>query len=368
MGSPENNLNIGEHDENANLETSQVETPEKIKEIEINESAEKLSSIKLESDRIKGILRAKQKIGLDVSVEEAQLMKLRGLEMKQNLLNTSKWIEGNVLKLENEKLSAAGIEVFSDQSLSETDINFLCDTKGFLDSGDGKNVRVVIVNKDHWPEVMKTMGRDEKQIKFAGRAKEYGIVPDGVDPFVVLPSSDVFIENTSYGEMYKQSPEFQEKAGKPGGVEDLYRGIYLRNVVSHEISHLYQVSKSDAEAALAGDTGPHDSIFEARELLACAFGLWSLKKSAEPGFSAYLDACKKVVISNIGDSYAIDQAQRSLYAAELINSSSDEELKDLFDGLYAKCRASDDGVRNKLEDMATAIRKGEISAAELKSL
>lgn len=292
-------------------------------------------------------------------------------EAKERVLrirDANNWIEQVGNKIENPDLVANNIEVFSDEQLQSEDIEFIIATKAQLDTGDGKPVRIIILNKEHWSEFMGLLGRDDSHRQFVGRAEEKPITPADINQFLVLPSSEVFSQDTPYRQMYLASPKVQEIINQPEGAETLYRGIYLRNVLSHEMAHLYQFSSAEIQDILqSDDTGYHEKFnkfLETREFLSCLFGLFNLKKNDQSVYEAYIDACQQLVKDGTGDAYVIEQAKRSLDSVNLLDSFSEQDIDEMFKKFHKICQSDDEEIKVQLQ----TIVEGEINVGKLNEL
>lgn len=235
-----------------------------------------------------------------------------------------KWVEGVCSKVESDELRIDGIEIFSDEALDESDLKFISETKIKLDIVVRKNIRIIILNKDNWQKFMEMSGRSDDEIKFTGRSEECPLVPDGLNPFIVLPSSDVAKTDTEYKEMYKLSPRIDEYAHQIDGVEKLYKGIYLRCMMSHEMSHVYQVSQGESGIQEFEENLP------SREFLAIAFGMHNLKKFSEEQFDIVIEASQNLIKNGNKNAYAIEQAKRILQATELLKLLQVSESEKIF--------------------------------------
>jgi len=288
-----------------------------------------------------------------------------GKERALKIQDATNWIEQVGNKIENPNLAKNNIEVFSDEQLQIEDIKFIIATKAQLDTDEGKSVRIIILNKGHWFKFMGLLGRDDSHKQFVGRAEENPITPTGISQFLVLPSSEVFSQDTPYKQMYLLSPKVQEIISQPKGIEILYREIYLRNVLSHEMAHLYQFSSTEVQDILQSDnTGYHEKLnkfLETREFLSCMFGLFNLKKNNQPVYEAYLDACQQLIKSGTDDTHAIEQAKRSLNSVDLLNSSSEQDVDEMFKKFHEICQGNSDSQKNDLQKMLLSIRDGEVS-------
>lgn len=309
-------------------------------------------------------------IGQEAGEELKKEIEASKEERALRIRDANSWIERVGNKVENQKLAENNIEVFSDEQLQTEDIEFIIATKTKLDTGEGKPVRIIILNKEHWSEFMGLLGRDGSHKQFVGRAEENPITPTDINQFLVLPSSEVFSQDTPYKQMYLSSPKVQEMINQPEGVETLYRGIYLRNVLSHEMAHLYQFSSAEVQDILqSDDTGYHEKLnkfLETREFLSCLFGLFNLKKNDRPVYEAYIDACQQFVESGTGNAYAIEQAKRSLDSVNLLNSFSEQNIDEMFKKFHGICQSNNDLQKDDLQKMILLIRNGEASPSQLK--
>lgn len=239
------------------------------------------------------------------------------------------WLEANVKKIEVSK----DVEVFSDEELSLEDIQFVVATKAQLDRGENKSVRIIVLNKENWPIFMGLLGRDDSQKEFTGRAEEDPIVPADVNQFIVLPSSEVFSQDTPYRQMYLMSPKFKELLNQPNGPEKLYKAIYLRNILSHELAHLYQFSPSEVKDILGSSDTKYDEKFnkslDTREFVSCMFGLYNLKNNDHQIYDIYIEACERLVQDGTSNAYVLEQAKRSLASNNLLGSLTSQDIDEM---------------------------------------
>lgn len=316
------------------------------------------------------IVEIKKGLSVDTSEEEQKIKELQVKERAIRIQGASSWIEGIGNKIENPNLVENNIEVFSDEQLQVEDVEFIIATKNQLDTGEGKPIRIIILNKEHWSEFMGLLGRDDSHKQFVGRAEENPITPADVNQFLVLPSSEVFSQDTPYKRMYLSSPKVQEMISQPEGAETLYRGIYLRNVLSHEMAHLYQFSPTEIQNILqSDDTGYHEKFnefLETREFLSCMFGLFNLKKNDQLVYEAYIDACQQFIKSRTGNAYAIEQAKRSLDSVGLLSSFSEQNIDEMFKKFYKICQGDNDLQRSDLQKMILSFRSGKTLPGQLK--
>lgn len=306
----------------------------------------------------------------ETSEGEQETTKLQAKERALRIRNASSWIEQADNKIEGPNLAENNIEVFSDEPLQPKDIEFIVATKTRLDVNESKPLRMIILNKEHWYQFMGLLGRDDSHRQFTGRAEESPITPGNISKFVVLPSSEVFSQDTPYGQIYMSSPKVQELINQPEGVERLYKGIYLRNVLSHEMAHLYQFSPAEIKDILQSGEEEYSEKFnkylETREFLSCMFGLFNLKKNDQSVYEAYLDTCRQLVESNAGDAYTIEQAKRSLDSVNLLDSLSEQEIDEILKRLHGVCQSNNDLQKNDLQEMILSVRNGKASLDQFK--
>lgn len=182
-----------------------------------------------------------------------------------------------------------GLEVFSDQSLSPADINFIVHVKNqydaYLNGGNIKPIQVFILNQKHWPVIAKCFGSNDP---FSGQSQEIPVTPFGM-PSVMLPSVDAVALETERKVMFRQLTETNIEISKvldnmdDNDKEEAYKLFYLRSMMAHEILHLYQFSQNEiATINLLSEDETQKAVeiekfLPLREWLACAMSLYVLK-------------------------------------------------------------------------------------------
>ncbi|MFH1769616.1 MAG: hypothetical protein ABH833_03025 [Parcubacteria group bacterium] len=285
---------------------------------------------------------------------------------KRQIRDASLWIETNVGKYENQDLTANGIELYSDEPLDASDIEHIIEIKKSLDTSRqaGATARVVILCKENWSRFTSEIGGRSQELN--GSSEEYPIVPEDVTPFVVLPSSDVFKENTFYGKLYKLGVEMREliDSDNATGSVETYRNVYLRNVLSHELAHLYQFSNKEKGAILESDEAGYsekNNLLSAREFIAVAFGIYQMRKGDLKYRDAFLDASKAVVESaELKNEYVKEQARRTLDAEAFIEAVGAGDIERAFKAMHEILQSDDKEKKGALQENISLARKGEI--------
>ncbi|MBD3299903.1 MAG: hypothetical protein GF347_00975 [Candidatus Moranbacteria bacterium] len=247
------------------------------------------------------------------------------------IIDANKWISDNIKQIHRAEINENQIEVFSDEAMTEEDIAFMIRTKQILDDGQMKPLRVIILNEENWETFMKKMNRNKEQQEFTGRSEENPVVPDELDQFIVLPSSDVLKKDTAYKHLIESSPlaEFDSE----DQIMDLYRSIFLRNILSHELAHLYQFSEEEANDISGSESdeefdNKYNKNLEKRENLSVTFGLYNLYNEDKRGYEIFVDVCSNIVRDNLGNSYVQTQAQKTLNASERIDQMNEIEFQE----------------------------------------
>ncbi|MBI5415163.1 hypothetical protein HZA38_06665 [Candidatus Peregrinibacteria bacterium] len=212
-------------------------------------------------------------------------------------------------------LAAAGVDVYSDEPLTPEDIAYIARVKGDLDPTQNRRVKVVIANEKNWSILTQVLGMDADTQKFNGQSLEVPIAPDGAQ-CILLPSSEVFRDNTEYKTAYETSKSMKDLIAK--NPDEAYRNVYLRNILAHELSHLYQFSEEEKKKLLSsepkdGDPYARDKQYneflDLREFLAVAYGYHQMSDS---GSSKYTNAFLEANIKNQRRvSYRSSQAKKN---------------------------------------------------------
>lgn len=232
----------------------------------------------------------------------------------------SAWRLSNEIRGVKPPESLGGVEVLSDEPLTEEDYNFIQSTKKWLDGDSSKPIQVLIVGEKNWAATAAHFGMPEKDFEFSGKSIEVPFPGDGRIQAVMVPSFDAVSNNSRRwqmmsGLMEKSGGEFDPKDRE--SLRGAYRDIFLRNMVAHEMSHLYQFSDAEAENILSKEQNSIDRAIEQskyldlREWLACAIGMQAMREGGGKNATLFLEANK----------IAADQLQRP----EILNLSPEEK-------------------------------------------
>jgi predicted Zn-dependent protease with MMP-like domain len=297
-----------------------------------------------------------------------------------------------IQKEQSEALKQVNVEVFSDEKLEQNDIDFIVNVKKDLDSIDGKNkkIKIVIANENHWSDITKSLGM-ESHSEFTGSSQENPIVPDGVSQFVILPSKAVFEKDTMYKKAYSQSNQMKELIDKNS--QETYKNVYLRNVLAHEISHLYQFGNEEIQTILNSSRETqtdgsneydkkYNEFMDLREFLACAYGYYQMEQNCNTEYqNAFLEASSiaannqqeskikklfkfKLLGSKFTKSYQEEQAKRQEKSKELLdNFENKNDMKEFFRKIHIITQKNNDS-KYQLQDIVKKYIDGDIKVGD----
>ncbi len=240
-----------------------------------------------------------------------------------------------------ELLKNDGIEIESDEPLSEQDLHFISEIKRKMEitakPENRKQIKIHIISEKNWDGKMKQTGEDKQ---FNGQAWA------NQKNEVFIPSSDVFRQETPYKKLYSKSPKMRSLIDEEPGVA--YQNIYLRNILAHEIAHIYQKS-DNFEGAPATEEGV-DPYEDLQEFMSCAYGLHEMQlpsKDSDKYTPAFLEANQMTKDSQTGG-YAQKQAERTtkanIFLAQFHNSP--HNFESVFSQMNQICQS---GGLNKIE-------------------
>lgn len=260
-------------------------------------------------------------------------------EFQETLQHTIKTIESS-------ELTQVGVDLYSDQPMSPQDLKYIIDTKTALDPTGSRRIRVVIVNREHWTKLNETkLGQENLGMDFDGSSLAISAAPTGHSSLVVVPSDEVFTTQTRYGEAYRQDPEMKKLI--EADPRQTYSNIFLRNILAHEMSHVYQFSDKTNKGVLKKEVHTPSDL---NEFLACCHGYLHMNKSAQQVYvDAFLGASARAAAafpkSGEGEDnrpYVIRQAERNVKAKELVNALGAEKTANLLNLLTEVAQANND--------------------------
>lgn len=276
--------------------------------------------------------------------------------------------------LNSPDFEAKKIEVMSDEKLTKEDLDFILNTKTEYDknlnSGSPKPMQVHIVNEENWPAMAAYFNLPEKNRKFEGKSIELPFTEKGVQA-VLIPSYDIISRNSERWKMFKSAikkgTDFDPDSASEEELRELYRSIYLRNMVAHEVSHLYQFSGEEQKNIPLTPPNSQDRAIvqsqnlDLREWIACALGLRAMDENAQNADIFYrandvaAQALRNPKIAAMDESskYPYLQANRTVQAKRFfdlcssMNLNSDEILTQM--GLI--CESDDDAKKSTLREL-----------------
>lgn len=187
------------------------------------------------------------------------------------------------------ELQTRGLDILSDQPLSPQDIEFIGNIKNkydiYLNEGNNKPIKLFILNSEHWPIIARCFDVNDH---FAGQSVELPVTPFNMQA-IMLPSIDAITLKTERKDMFLSlagtDPEVATIFSRmdDDDKEEVYKLFYLRSMVAHEMSHLYQFSPQEIKDIGFFSENPErqnaemEKFLPLREWLACALGLYVLK-------------------------------------------------------------------------------------------
>ena len=258
-----------------------------------------------------------------------------------------------------ELLKNEGIEIESDEPLSEQDLQFIFEIKRKMETTakpeEKKQIKIHIISEKKWNEKMKQINSDKQ---FNGQA--WADTKNDGTASVVIPSSDVFRQETPYKKLYSQSPQMRSLIDEDPAAA--YQNIYLRNILAHEIAHIYQKS-DNYEGAPTTEEGV-DPYEDLQEFMSCAYGLHEMQlpsTDSDKYTPAFLEANQITLDAQTGG-YAQKQAERTtkanIFLAQFDNSPYDFES--VFAQMNQICQSG--GLRKReLQDSLRQMTSSDIS-------
>jgi len=228
-----------------------------------------------------------------------------------------------LIKRELALLKDAGIEIESDEKLRIADLPFLAEIKSKLEMGakpeEQKQIKILIVSAKNWAEKMKQLGSDKQ---FTGQAWAETTNADQLS--IILPSSDVFKEETPYKKAYSHSPAMSRLIAEDP--KSAHQNIFLRNILAHEMAHLYQKSDNyEGAPETAEGIDPYEDL---QEFMSCTYGLQAMQldqTSRTKYLPAFLEANQMAIDSKAGG-YVQKQAERTVKANEFLSQFDNQSI------------------------------------------
>lgn len=263
-------------------------------------------------------------------------------------------------------------EVLSDGfDLNSSDIDYL----KLLETELGeKTKQIIIAGQKEFKTVSEKYGINPN---FDGHSVEIPINQDNI-PKVLIPSIEVLRQDTRYRNVLELSEKLKQQIAE--NPEVVFRVVYLRNILAHEISHLYQFSQAEIKtlSVLSQDrdkkaeNGESYSDFDVeysrfipfREFLSCLYGLNKMIDSNPDIAVEFVEVANKLSVS--GSGYIEEQARRTVKAALLLEELSADQKTDFIISLFKLARAENFDLKNYTQDKITEYLSDLINTQQFK--